>query len=701
MAHFALISINDTICKGVNYLSAYLKTHGHDVTRIYFKKSKQKKTFKSNSNSKHYNIYHNGFLTVSGYEADQYTKKEKKLLIELLAEIKPDVVGFSSRVCYLDLSCEVVPEIKIANPDIITIAGGYGPTYLPEKFAQAFDYICYGEGEKFIEEVGQHIDSGTKEKIVEIAGVGYLNEDKKFILSCPAEPVYNLDQLPFPDLPGKTDFLIDENKIQQTIHLDRGATLELSASRGCPANCTFCSAGQWHNIYKNYAEFPKPVPKVRTRSPANVIDEIISYTKKYQEISDTPIGRIAFMDSIFGINKRWLSEFCDIYKNKVGLPLQVNTDIRFHTREMLEELYAAGLVYTTFSLQSGSEMIREKIFNRKISNQKLIETANFFHAKASLNCQVDLLGFNPFDTVETLKETFSVICQIPPVSALTVFRLIIQPETNLDRLYKEHPPSNELTDKEHETWIFLWFLASRGGREREISQEIVNASAGSTPIDLHKELQKIYNGERDVAFTLENKCGTCKDIDLAWPYTLNFNTAEHHWQTVSRQEKKEITIGFTDYPHQYSKYFIGVEDDFVILNEESTSFVYLGYVNSKDSTCGHNLAGSVLTFKQFSGFLDAKGGVVKIFIQHSPSKTIWVGRDIIPRGNEAIESYRISLDDSEERWDRLCGQGSLESVLAGKYGSFGYDCFGFMVIEPRECPTGAWGLTYLSISPNS
>ena len=159
----------------------------------------------------------------------------------------------------------------------------------------------------------------------------------------------------------------------------------------------------------------------------------------------------------------------------------------------MEKIYEAGCRATVMGIQTGNENIRERVFNRRISNSRLIEHAWWLHDKKDLVSQHDILGFNPFETEETLRETFDFFCQLPPLRLLIVFRLKFFPESPLGRLYERERPVG-LSDDYHRTWIYLWHMAARGRNFRAAAQFIVKNSGGSTPLNQMELLKGIYEG---------------------------------------------------------------------------------------------------------------------------------------------------------------------------------------------------------------
>ena len=190
----------------------------------------------------------------------------------------PEVVGISMRSCDFKMVMKAVGIIKDINEKIVTVIGGIHPTVALEEVIpnEKIDYIITGEGEisfaELLEEIGR--DEGS-ERI--IRGI---------------KP--DLNTLPFDDRE------LYAYKITLRLVSYPGALrppmVTMIGSRGCPFNCTFC------------APHAKTMfgPKVRFRSPENVIEELKMLRHKYA------FNSIKFYDYSIGLDAVWADRLCDL-----------------------------------------------------------------------------------------------------------------------------------------------------------------------------------------------------------------------------------------------------------------------------------------------------------------------------------------------------------------------------------------------------
>ncbi|NCD41244.1 MAG: radical SAM protein [Bacteroidia bacterium] len=195
------------------------------------------------------------------------------------------------------------------------------------------------------------------------------------------------------------------------------------------------------------------------------------------------------MDSIFSSSTKWLDIFLPAYKKTINLPFFCNIEVRFQSTEILNKLCNGGMSRTSLGIQSGSDTIRRKIYCRNISNKAIIRAANILK-KNNVAYQQDLLGFNPFDTDETLKETFDLLSLLPP-RKIAVFKLEIFPNSELFRLYTSKRPQ-DIGEDRHKLWIYLWHLNSYGGKYRKYAQNLVSKYHSQIPIEALYDLQNAW-----------------------------------------------------------------------------------------------------------------------------------------------------------------------------------------------------------------
>jgi len=248
------------------------------------------------------------------------------LVLEIL-ETEPGLVGFSVYNTNLHPTGYVMNELKKANPNIRIVIGG--PEVLsdwmdgeateklrPElqEFYNNVDYRVIGEGEEEILNLLENLD----EYPIEAGPYSFGNTQSRL----------DLNQLPFPDY---SDFSLNLYR-----HPD-GVSIE--SSRGCVAQCTFCSETWFW--------------KFRWRESIRVIEEMKHQIKKYR------IKRFWFVDSLINGN---LKEFRKLVDQIVadGLDIRWNSYARCDgrmDREFFDAVAASGCSLLSFGVEAGSEKV--------------------------------------------------------------------------------------------------------------------------------------------------------------------------------------------------------------------------------------------------------------------------------------------------------------------------------------------------------
>jgi radical SAM superfamily enzyme YgiQ (UPF0313 family) len=454
MKKIVLICFYDKISVSIRALSSVIKKKGHECHLVAFKEDRSGVIDKFNDNSTYHQYLFNGKLIGCGNDINPPTEKELSLIQDYVGKEKPDIIGFSVRSMMFDLSKNIASRFRKVLPNTTIIGGGYGTSLEPEKFLKIFDYICIGEGEKFIDNFIDYIDKDLSKihNLGRKSGSDYLQNS----LGTP----YDLDtNIPDWDFPNK--ILIENNKVVPLSEAYDTRTYDIFVSRGCPATCTYCMANQMKNIYhKHNTEYPK----ARLRSVTSVIKELALAKDKFN------INYVRFMDSIFGYNRRWLFEFLDEYDKHIGLRFFCNLDTRFTKKDMITRLQASNLMQTTVGIQSTSEDIRTKIMGRRTTDNELVDYAWNLH-NIGIKFQYDMIHWNPFETEKSLSNGISLLRRLPKNGQIVLFQLKFFPESPITKLYaKEKPPSLKKEIFDFYAWIYTFILT--GGKFEQLASVI-------------------------------------------------------------------------------------------------------------------------------------------------------------------------------------------------------------------------------------
>ncbi|MCK5028755.1 MAG: B12-binding domain-containing radical SAM protein [Bacteroidales bacterium] len=294
------------------------------------------------------------FDTKGEYDLHPDTPPLDKLVLKLLKEHKPDVVGTTIIASEFDYAIEILQTVKSYNPEILTVAGGLHATISPHDFTDnAVDLILPGQSAHIFRNVIEAKEKGVAfEKVngIIINNDGVLNK---------TSPATEYDS-------AADSFLMPDRK-----HLERWIetykvggnpfpSTYLFTSLGCPYKCTFCSI--WCQFNGQYLK----------RNIESIIDEL-------KQVDEYPVVRFADANTIVDINM--IDKLFDrINEEKINKTyvMDIRTDTAVKYPKLIEKLAKAGLKVVI----CGFESFREEELKRynKSSDAKLIhEAINIFH----------------------------------------------------------------------------------------------------------------------------------------------------------------------------------------------------------------------------------------------------------------------------------------------------------------------------------
>lgn len=297
---------------GIEYLSAYLKKHGHKTDLIL------------------HNLKERNF---------------SKKLIERINRFNPDFIGFSVMTEDYAWACKIAKLTKkITNKPIIF--GGNHPTSCPEEVLKNdfVDYVVRTEGEEALLEI---IENPKKTNIKNV----WMKKKGKIIKNDIRPLIQDLDSLPFPD---KYLFNKESPHFKDLYYCMVG--------RGCPFNCTYCFNNYMRRLHKGDKWLRKE------RSIKNVIEELKLAKKEIRP------NLIFFIDDVFTLDKKWLKDFLKEYIKEINLPFKCLSHPAFIDDELCSILRNSGCLEIELGVQTPVEKVRKEICKRMETNE-IIEKA--------------------------------------------------------------------------------------------------------------------------------------------------------------------------------------------------------------------------------------------------------------------------------------------------------------------------------------
>lgn len=329
---------------------------------------------------------------------DELTRYYKGYLIGLpLAEVAARVPADTAFVGITIIFTHEWPEavrlidlIKQRLPDVPIVLGGEHITSMPE-FCLATskaDILVLGEGEETIVEFADALDTGRS--LAEIDGIAF-RDDGRIVVNKRRQRITEVDDLALPgwDL---FDLKTYHERRYEGCMYSAALSVPILATRGCPYQCTFCSAPNSWGL--------RWVP----RDPVKVVDEIESYVHRYGA------GNFPLQDLTTIIQKKWIVAFCtEIVRRqlKIVWQLPVGTRIEAIDEEVTRLLHESGMINMAYAPESGSETTRTLI-KKKMSTDRFIESLRAA-VKAQLNVIAYLVIGFPHDTREHVMENMEFL----------------------------------------------------------------------------------------------------------------------------------------------------------------------------------------------------------------------------------------------------------------------------------------------------
>lgn len=315
------------------------------------------------------------------------TKKSMEETIEqIVTSYKPDLVAISA-LYYTSRNIfhTIAKKIKEVDENVKVVLGGHYPTHITKLTLadKNIDYAVVSEGELGLSDLIDALNNSSGLENVE--GIAFVKDGK--IVKNDRKTFWQgfktSKRLPWEDI--KMEYYYKEGKnflyrIYKKGEIKLGA---MTATRGCPNQCTFCSSSKF---FKHIW---------RCREVKLVIEEIKFLKKNYG------VNTIVFNDENMAVNREWFLELLNEIKKLnikwiVGGGLSVRT---INDEEVIKSMYEAGIAAFNIAIESGSaetlKKVKKPLFLSEVENLvKLIRK----HGNAFV-VGFFIVGF-PFETKE-------------------------------------------------------------------------------------------------------------------------------------------------------------------------------------------------------------------------------------------------------------------------------------------------------------
>ncbi len=312
-------------------------------------------------------------------------------LARRIDDFRPMLVGvsclFSAQSPAAHHVCRLVKE---TNPAIRTVMGGAHPSAVPEEVLEDpnVDFAAVGEGEMTILRLVEALEHGQA-RPSDPAGLAFRNDGRVEVHKMSAY-LSDLDMLPLPArhlLPMASYF---RYRSPHGAYVKRHPCTNMITSRGCPAQCSFCSI---HTVWGR---------KFRWHSTGRVIEEIEHL------IGDYGVREIQFEDDNLTMHKPRMTEICQaIIDRKIDLTWTTPNGVAIWAldEKLIELMRRAGCYHITIAVESGSQEVLKKIINKPLDLRRVHPIADACRRLGMGISAFFVVGF-PGETKADIEKTF-------------------------------------------------------------------------------------------------------------------------------------------------------------------------------------------------------------------------------------------------------------------------------------------------------
>lgn len=358
---------------------------------------------------------------------------------------KADVVGISAMTPFLKRALDWGKYAR--DKGKVTMMGGPHATVDPDSLLDSgfFDYVFIGEAEITVREAIPLLDD--KEKLKEIQGMGFFDDNGNKVITEQRPFNKDLDSVPFPAW--------DMLPIEDYFKRNKERLFYIFTSRGCPFNCVFCQKKLTGRGF-------------RTRSVDNIVNELEQIVTRYKP------GNLLFIDELFTCQKKRVMAICEeIRKRNLKLNWACETRVDRIDYEMMMMMRKAGMRRMYFGVESGSEQSL-KTLNKRFTVDQVIKTLKTAR-RADIWTKIFLIAGAPNETAQDFEDTKAMLKKAMPdrVRSSLFNPLIASPSfdiyrdrIDMDQIFTEYVDS-ESTPYQHENFTVKELNEIRWGMQKD------------------------------------------------------------------------------------------------------------------------------------------------------------------------------------------------------------------------------------------
>jgi radical SAM superfamily enzyme YgiQ (UPF0313 family) len=423
----------DIAAFGLRTISAYLKNNGHETQMIFLPDP------------------------YGDNPVDHVDRYDDQILEELIPLCEGSgLIGITLMTNFFDGAVQITKRLK-KSIDVPVIWGGVHPTIRPFECLEYADMVCIGDGEDAILELANRIKN--HEDISNIENI-WLNKNGEIIKNSLRPLQEDLDIYPVPDFSLNEHYISFDGRMHALspellkVFLKRGTVskylnkigYQTMTGRGCPHKCTYCINDTIKDLYKGQRY-------LRWRSTPHVMEELLWVKKNFPYVGYIWISDDAF----FAKTDESLRDFCNRYKEMIGLPFTCLASPITITEKKMKLLVDAGLIYIQMGIESGSARVQELYNRRRMSNERIMKAVEIIHRfkEKMYPPSYDFILDNPYETDDDKIESLRLISKIPKPFHLQPFSLVLSPGT---RLYEMAKGDGHIVCERREVYTKTWSM---------------------------------------------------------------------------------------------------------------------------------------------------------------------------------------------------------------------------------------------------
>ena len=297
---------------------------------------------------------------------------------------------------------DLVRDIRERFPNALLLGGGEHVTAMAEQTMQesALDIGILGEGEETAVEIAAAFAEDRLD-LLAIKGIVYRDKDGAVVANERRPRKIEIDDIPLP----AWDLMPIENYLERGFGfgVNRGRSMPMMASRGCPYQCTFCSnPSMWTTRW---------IP----RNADLLLDEMQMYIDRYG------VQNFDFYDLTAIVKKNWIVDFCNkIEQRGMNFTWQLPSGTRSEAidGEVAALLYKSGCRNMSYSPESGSPGVLKRI-KKKITSDSVIESIKACYVNG-MNIKTNIIFGFPGETYKEIFQSYGFIMRMAMAGAYDI-----------------------------------------------------------------------------------------------------------------------------------------------------------------------------------------------------------------------------------------------------------------------------------------